>query len=201
MPVWSRSMDAGLSNQRPECNSRYGRRNKMSYEIYKKKLSVEEYFSIWDDERFKLLTKELAKDIYTKYLVKCDVFQRDNFQCQSINCTNPSEKLTMHHVKFQKNGGENKVKNCVTLCLDCHKRFHSGKYDLTLKNSLSLPSHMRGKTFKLDKGNEINWKAVKKQMKQFRKKLHNESGLKISWEQVAFLMKWLEIVYDEDLND
>lgn len=173
----------------------------MAYEIYKQKLSMEEYFNRWDDERLNMLTDVLRKDIYNKYLVKVEVFQRDNFLCQSVNCKSPTDKLTMHHVKFQKNGGEHKVKNCVTLCLTCHKKFHSGKYDLVMKDSPSLPSHMRGHTFKLDKDNEVNWKVLKKQMKSFRKTVHEESGLHISWEQIAFLMRWLEIVYDEDLED
>jgi len=170
----------------------------MAYEIYKEVLNQEEYFKRWDDERLNMLTNDMKEDIHQKYLVKCEVFQRDKFTCQSQNCKHNSDVLTMHHVKWQKNGGQNKAKNCVTLCERCHKGFHAGKFPLVMKNIKSLPNHIRGHTFKLDKANEVNWKAVKKEMKKFRKTIHDESGLNISWKQVAFLMKWLEMVYEED---
>ena len=159
---------------------------------------MEDYFNRWDDERLETLTDIIRVEIYEKYLIKCDVFQRDGFNCQNKDCKNPSAELTMHHVKWQKNGGVNKARNCVTICNTCHKEFHAGKYPLIMKNNKTLPSHIRGHTFKLDKLNEINWKIVKKQMKQFRKTLHNESGLRLSWQQVSFLMKWLEMSYKED---
>ena len=171
------------------------------YKVYKEKLSKEEYFEKWNDNQLTSLTNDMKEEIYQKYLVKCEVFQRDGFVCQSAECKNPDAKLTMHHVKFQKNGGEHKAKNCVTLCHTCHKGFHAGKYPLTLKDTDNLPSHMKGHTFKLDKTLEINWKVIKKEMKQLRKNVHEESGYKISWEHLAYLMRWLEIVWDENLDD
>lgn len=172
----------------------------MAYEIYKQKLSIDEYYNKWDNDRLSVLTNELRQQIYEKYLVKVDVFQRDNFTCQAEGCKTPHEKLTMHHIKWQKNGGQHKVKNCITLCNECHRSFHSGKKPLMITNNPVLPSNIRGHTFKLDVNNDINWKVLKKQMKKFRKTLHDESGIKISWEQLSFLMRWLEVYYDEDLD-
>lgn len=170
----------------------------MAYEIYKKKLSIDDYFQRWDDERLIELTNDLKKNIYEKYLVKCEVFQRDKFECQHRKCKTRNDTLTMHHVKFQKNGGDHKLKNCVTLCNTCHKGFHAGKHPLAMKDNKSLPSNIRNHTFQLDINDEINWKLIKNQMKKFRKTIHDESGLKISWEQIEFLMKWLELYYKED---
>ena len=147
------------------------------YSVYKNKLTKDDYFKKWDNEQLTNLTNDMKDEIYQKYLVKADVFQRDNFLCQSANCLTPDSKLTMHHVKFQKNAGEHKLKNCVTLCLSCHKSFHRGKKHLTLKDNPALPSHMRGHTFKLDKDDEINWN------------------------QIMMLIKWLEIYHNEDLDD
>lgn len=170
----------------------------MAYEIYKQQVGIEDYFKRWDDERLEGLNDLMRGEIYAKYLVKCEVFQRDKFNCQDVNCEHEEAKLTMHHIKWQKNGGTNKARNCVTLCETCHKRYHAGKQALVMKNVKALPTHIRGHTFKLDKLNEINWKIIKKEMKRFRKTIHDESGLNISWEQVAILMRWLEMVYDED---
>ena len=58
----------------------------MAYEIFKKVVSQEEYFNSWGDESLKELTDKLKDQIYKKYLVKCEVFVRDNFTCQNENC-------------------------------------------------------------------------------------------------------------------
>lgn len=161
---------------------------------------MDEYYSRWEDERLETLTSAIKLQIYEKYLVKSEVFQRDNFTCQMEECKNPEAKLTMHHVKWQKNGGENKTRNCITLCNTCHKGFHAGKYPLIVKDNPALPSHIRGHTFKLDVNDEVNWKIIKKEMKRFRKGVHDRAGLRISWEQIAYLMKWLETIYQEDID-
>ena len=67
----------------------------MAYEIYKKNLTQEEYFSNWDSENFNRLTDDLRKQIYNKYLIKSKIFQRDEFKCQNEDCKFPDSELTM----------------------------------------------------------------------------------------------------------
>ena len=142
----------------------------MAYEIYKTKMSVKYYFSNWDSVNYQKLKDDLKLQIYEKYLIKCEIFQRDNFTCQNNNCLycnniQFSPKLTMHHIKWQKNDGENKVRNGVTLCGGSHQAYHKAKTELKFSNLNSLPSHIRGHTFKLEKSNVTNWKKVKSEMK------------------------------------
>lgn len=170
----------------------------MSYEVYRKKLSKEDYFNGWDSENYNMLTDLLRDQIYEKYLIKCEVFQRDNFTCQNQRCKKSNSTLTMHHIKFQKNGGGHKARNCITLCDTCHKDFHRGKIAVYYFNTKNVPAHIRGLTLKVDIKNEINWKQVKKEMRKFRKSLGNVSGLRISWEELSILLKFLEFNYEED---
>ena len=51
----------------------------------------------------------MKREMYKKYLVKCEVFKRDNFRCRNIVCKYPESQLTLHHVKWKKNGGDDKV--------------------------------------------------------------------------------------------
>jgi len=170
----------------------------MSYEIYKEKHSKKDYFKEWDSENYEMLTDELRTQIYNKYLVKCEVFQRDDFKCQNQRCKTPDETLTMHHIKFQKNGGDHKARNCITLCDKCHKDFHRGKIAIFYYNKENVPAHIRGLTLKVDIKNEIDWKQVKKEMRKFRKSLGQVSGLKISWEELSMLLRFLEFNYEDD---
>lgn len=168
----------------------------MSYERYKKKLSKENFFETWEDKES--LTDSMKGLIYDKYLLKCDILKRDNFSCQNIECKNSNSPLTIHHVKFQKNGGKNSLGNCVTLCRSCHRAFHRAKRDLVFPDSPSLPTKIRGHTFRLDVPDVIDWKAVRKEMKQLRKKLKTQGNLSISWEEVSLLMKWLYTFHEND---
>ena len=170
----------------------------MAYEIYKKKASMKDYFKEWEKANYEALTAKLRVQIYNKYLIKCEVFQRDGFKCQNMNCESNNSTLTMHHIKFQKNGGGHKTRNCITLCDECHKSFHRGKIAIAYANNSSVPAHVRGLTLKIDKKDEIDWKQVKKEMRRFRKSLGNVSGLKISWEDLAMLLRFLEFNYEQD---
>ena len=161
-------------------------------------LTQEGYFKNWDYYNIVKIGNDLKNQIYDKYLVKCNVFNRDDFSCQNTECPSPDSKLTMHHIKWQKNGGEHKERNCITLCESCHKAFHRGKRHIVFSNTKKLPAHIRGKIFKLSSGNEIDWKKVKKDMKMFRKNIKHEHGIVISLSQVVFLMRWLENVVDLD---
>ena len=171
----------------------------MTYEIYRKKINMDQYFKAWSDENMKGLTKSLKKQIYDKYLFKCKVFNRDNFKCQNIQCQWPESPLTLHHVKFQKNGGMNKERNGVTLCNACHQGFHKAKRAIIFPDEDYLPVHIKGHTFKLSKPDKVNWKKIRAEMKQIRKNLKDQGiTFKIKdWEHIELLMRWLYIPFDE----
>lgn len=168
----------------------------MSYETYKNIKPIEEYFSVWDSENFANLTDELKKQIYERYVVKCNVFKRDGFRCQNDNCSNNNNELTLHHVKFKKNGGDDKVRNCITLCRSCHMGYHKRKAILVFSND-NLPSHIKGHTFQLLAEERLDWKQIKFEMSKLRKTLKGDYGIVLDGRIIQLLMKWLTMPYDE----
>lgn len=169
------------------------------YAVYRQVKQIDEYFKTWDLENVKQLSESLKLEIYAKYAVKCKVFQRDGFACQNSTCKSPQSELTMHHIKWKKNNGEDKVRNGVTLCRTCHAGFHKAKYPLIFADAEHLPSHIAGHTFKLELPEpQMDWKKLKFEMKTLRKEL-KMSGFKpyITWEQVGQLFAWL-FGYTED---
>lgn len=163
----------------------------MAYEKYKTLRSPEEFWDTWEKEEIDNLTPALMEQIYQRYVVKCIVFQRDNFQCQNENC-GLSGKITLHHIRFQKNDGEDKPKNCITICQKCHKAFHRGKKGLTFN----------GMTYKIHKeDNQFNWKEYKSKAKKLRKENREFHGIRISLKLLMILMKFLETDYTEHFED
>lgn len=60
-----------------------------------------------------------------KRVVRDAVLERDNHCCQVCG-TEGSKKnpLTMHHIKYRRDGGKYAVDNLTTFCQKCHKEFH-----------------------------------------------------------------------------
>jgi len=143
---------------------------------------MEEFFAEWDQETLVDLDATLREHIYKKYVLKCEVLQRDNFKCQNEDCKTPLSSLTIHHTKFRKNGGEDKAKNCVTICKTCHKTYHRGKIALTYY----------GLTYSLHKDSKLDWKIIRKKSKIMRKENRESCGIRISWELWKQLMQWLD---------
>jgi hypothetical protein len=173
----------------------------MGIDLYSKKLSKERYFEQWDREKYDELNEALKDLIYTKYSLRYVVFNRDNFKCQNINCVTPDSKITMHHIKWKKNhkSHENpdKERNCVTLCDACHKAFNRAKKAIVFGKEKHLPAHIRGHTFKLEKPLKADFKFNKIRQRQFRKSIKDLWHLNLTWEQVAILLKFLELSIEE----
>lgn len=196
----------------------------MAYELYKTILKKETYFDSWKDNDWKSLAQSMLDRLYNKYVVKCKTFQRDNFTCQNRNgeakkcifCRNIKEarRLTIHHVKFRKNKGEDKVRNSVTLCKKSHDKYHQGEFLLVFSDVINLPPHISGHKFMIHKPEkEINWKEVKAEMRKLRQEIKFKLGesikkipvekrmwFKITEEQILALMKFL-VMYYEDMYD
>lgn len=164
-----------------------------NYELYRKVRNPENYFATWDRETVSQLDDTLKEKIYERYVLKCFVFQRDNFKCINETCTTPDSPLTMHHIKFQKNNGKDSPRNCATICKSCHKGFHRGKNSLTFN----------GQTYRVHKVEEINWKVIKKNNKKFRKHLIRDEQLSvtISYSLLEQLIKFLMTSYDSTEED
>lgn len=60
------------------------------------------------------------------YNVRQYVFHRDGYTCQCCGARGKGVKLHAHHLESRKTGG-NAPDNQITLCDDCHKKFHKGK--------------------------------------------------------------------------
>lgn len=159
-------------------------------------MNKEQYFSSWGDDLNKL-TEALMAAIYNKYVIKCLVFQRDNFECQNENCQTPISPLTLHHVKWQKNGGKDAVRNSLTLCKSCHQAYHKGKRVIKVKNNPNLPDRFKGHTFEYTKEEGIDWKALRAEMRKLRKNVKNMHGIRLTEEQIRILMVFLFSPYEE----
>jgi len=180
----------------------------MAYKIYKQKVTKEQYFKRWDPEQFSKLSDELQEQLYQDFLFKKDVLVRDSFTCQNIsrdsetkelgpcvNCKNEHEfgKLTVHHIKHKRNGGENKIRNGVTICDGSHQAFNRQKRPLIFpKEAEYLPPHIRGHTFRLCKADrEKNWKEIRAEMQKLRKDYKHLGGKSLNWKMVEILLRWL----------
>jgi len=168
----------------------------MKYKAFKQVLPKENFFKSWDSNQLENITEQLKQKIYEKYMVKCEVFNRDHFKCQNKDCKYTTA-ITMHHVKAKRNGGKDLARNCVTLCDTCHKAFERGKKPLIFpKDAMHLPNHMRGHTFRLSIEEKAKWKDLKVEMKKLRKSLKT-SRTSINWDQIDILMRWLELLVEE----
>ena len=53
------------------------------YNIFKRKVSFEEYLKTWNPEDLEKASEQDKLDAYYKYKFKVEVFNRDNFMCQN----------------------------------------------------------------------------------------------------------------------
>jgi hypothetical protein len=167
------------------------------YEKYKATQTYDEYYSTWEQETLDALSPELKDGIYNRYVVKATVFQRDKFRCTNVDCGSETN-LTLHHIRYQRNGGKDSERNCVCLCKTCHKGFHQGKIAITYGGT--VPSHIRGHTLKEHVRDRIDWKAIKANMAILRKNLKEHHGIRLTGEQVLILLRWLHYPYDEMMD-
>ena len=172
----------------------------MAYEMYKRKMSKTDYFTFWNTDKYDELTEDIKTKIYDKYLLKCLVFERDSYKCQNSLCKTPDSPLTMHHDTWQKDGGKDLPENCVTLCKSCHKGLNRAKLTIVYYDADYLPANIRGKSDKLTKPYEIDWKQIRKEMRTLRKNLKS-SRIYLTLKDIAMLMKFLEINFMDGDDD
>lgn len=156
----------------------------MSLGRYRLTKSKEAYFAKWNPKELSHISASDKEKIYQRYLLKCEVFQRDGFKCQNADCEYKAP-ITLHHIKWQKNNGQDKPKNCVTVCKTCHKRFHSGKAGLQIGYNY-YEVHK-------EHNDEIDWKKVKAENRQIRKNNKHQWGLDIPFGLFMMLWKFLEV--------
>jgi hypothetical protein len=162
-----------------------------NYDAYRNPMTKEDYDIKFMDNPIQKIADDMKEALYDKYLVKCQVFQRDNFTCQNIACRKLNDKqLTVHHVKWQKNGGKDSARNCVLLCQECHANYHRGHFEIKFSNTAAkLPNHIKGHTFKLSHADEVNWKQIRNDMKKIRKQLKYSNNIsKINWTMMEKMM-------------
>jgi hypothetical protein len=61
------------------------------------------------------------------------ITKRDNYCCC---CCNYDDKLTLHHIIPQSNGGSNRYGNIICVCESCHVQIHKN----TLNDIMFIPS-------------------------------------------------------------
>lgn len=64
------------------------------------------------------------------YNVKQYVLHRDGYKCQSGIKVKHNNKLQVHHIIYQSNGGNDAPDNLITLCKDCHSNLHKGVFSI-----------------------------------------------------------------------
>lgn len=65
-----------------------------------------------------------------------EIKERDNYTCQLCNKKERSNKLNVHHI--DENKSNNERYNLITLCISCHKKFHTKKSDRLLYKTQAL---------------------------------------------------------------
>ena len=65
---------------------------------------------------------------------KAFILNRDKYTCQ--HCKTKQGTLEVHHIIFRSNGGSDEPDNLITLCRNCHRELHLGKF--SLKNTKGL---------------------------------------------------------------
>ena len=159
------------------------------YNIFKRKVSFEEYLKTWNPEDLEKASEQDKLDAYYKYKFKVEVFNRDNFMCQNKGksktecpyCGNIQyhPKLTAHHVKHQRNIKEKyegdilrkklySVRNGVTICEASHKAFNRYKDVLSFVGE-HLPNHINNHIFKLYKPQKISMKELAVKGREIKK--------------------------------
>jgi hypothetical protein len=84
------------------------------------------------------------------------VLHRDNHECQ--HCHGRDLILNVHHIETRKTGG-NRPDNLITLCEDCHDKFHKGKINLDVKEL----NGFKAETFM----STVKWKLVELLKKKY----------------------------------
>lgn len=64
------------------------------------------------------------------------VLYRDNHTCQACKGKSKCKILNVHHIESRKDGG-NAENNLITLCKECHKKYHQGLIKQTWKRGAS----------------------------------------------------------------
>ena len=64
--------------------------------------------------------------------VKAYVLHRDGYKCQ--HCNKKNLKLQVHHIVSRKTGGD-RPDNLITLCEECHDKFHKGEIEVKTKKT------------------------------------------------------------------
>ena len=70
-----------------------------------------------------------------------DVRGRDGNQCQSchipvfVHAANPLHRAQVHHIQFRSQGGQNVMKNMITVCAECHAKIHAHEIDVRGTNA------------------------------------------------------------------
>jgi hypothetical protein len=163
----------------------------MAYSRYKTKIVKQEiYFHNWSSKDLEKMHNHYKDLLYKKYLVKHKVYNRDKFKCQNILCKTPKSKLSLHRIKFGKNGGKYKEDNCITMCVACQGKFHKGYMKLQLSKSKNIPAKFRGHTFNVTKLQRNKWRGFIIEYKSLRKRIR----ITISRKKVTNIIAKLKIV-------
>lgn len=166
----------------------------MTYSVYRKILDKETFFRTYYESVGRKVTEKEKAQIYSSYTNKCVVFQRDGFKCQNIGCHDPHKDLTIHHLRWQWNDGENKPVNCVTICKKCHVKYHNASGHLSFpKDATYLPKRYRGMTYKLIVDKPWFTKEKKAELKKLRHQIQMDMEKSyMTYQQLLALIRWLE---------
>jgi 5-methylcytosine-specific restriction endonuclease McrA len=69
--------------------------------------------------RFKIPRVKLSREGYRMLVQK--VLKRDGWRCQACG---RRQHLQVHHLQFRSQSGGDEEQNLITLCAECHARFH-----------------------------------------------------------------------------
>jgi hypothetical protein len=151
----------------------------------------EEFLQRFQKEDLQRIGKRKLGELNAWWKTRIAVLRRDSFRCQNEGCRyNEPEKvalgdasrLTVHHKRFRKNGGDHSLPNLTVLCEACHVGFHRGKVKLRVNGQQYV--HLSKGIIK-----ERN-ERYQKQMKQVKQYIKSHHLNEINWELIAMILTW-----------
>ncbi len=162
-------------------------------------LDYDNYFKKYFGSATPGIQQKHLTDIYKEYACKHNVFNRDSFICQVVDCKFNDSPITIHHYKHKSNGGKWAPRNCISVCRAHQAVYHHAKGPLTFVNAHNLPPRIKGATQVRDLYFERKpiyiAPALTKQEKAIRNKVRKDNrnvwNKTLNWHEILLLLNFL----------
>jgi 5-methylcytosine-specific restriction endonuclease McrA len=151
----------------------------------------DEFLARFKPEDLQRIGKRKLGELNAWWKTRLVVLKRDGYRCQNEGCKynepesvalGDASRLTVHHKRFRKNGGDHSLENLTVLCESCHMGFHKGKVKLRVNGQQYV--HLSKTVLK------ERMVRYKKQMKEVKQYIKSHRLNEINWELISMIMTW-----------